>query len=115
VVEVAEQVVPVEMADLVNKVEQVVLEYQIQFQEVQLLMLEVVEAEDVIELIKVVHLMQQEEDHLVELEEQVLLKELVFQEQLIEGVEAEVEVVDLDQEDHQILETVDQEVRVLLL
>jgi hypothetical protein len=29
VVEVVEQVVPVEMADLVNKVEQVVLEYQI--------------------------------------------------------------------------------------
>ena len=111
----AEQVVPVEMADLVNKVEQVVLEYQIQFQEVQLLMLEVVEAEDVIELIKVVHLMQQEEDHLVELEEQVLLKELVFQEQLIEEVEAEVEVVDLDQEDHQILEPVDLEDRVLLL
>ena len=105
----------VEMVDLVNKVEQVVLEYQIQLQEVQLLMLEVVEVEDVTELIKVVHLMQQEEDHLVELEEQVLLKELVFQEQLIEEVEAEVEVVDLDQEDHQILEPVDLEDRVLLL
>jgi hypothetical protein len=107
-VEVVELEVLVEMADQVNKVEQVVLEYQIQLQEVQLLMLEVEEVADVIEVINLVHLMQQEEDHLVELEEQVLLKEMVFQEQLIEEAEAEVVVVELHQEDQQILEPVDQ-------
>ena len=86
------------LVDLVNKVEQVVLEYQIQFQEVQLLMLEEEVEVDVEEVIIQLNLLQQEEDHLVELEEQVLvLAQQAAQEQLTEVVAEVEEVVDPEQ------------------